>query len=167
MSFLDPHEDRVLEQILKTDNKQLEVEEESLRVLRRIEHDLHPHHLPASFRLTQENLTMPILGIVPGSTGTFTVTPLDPAGNPFDESTLPAGYAPVVTSSDPTNAPVVMTDEFDFSISVPAGFTPLAGSSFDLTIANPDGTGATEFTVPYDAATPPVLPASFGLTQNS
>lgn len=168
MSFLDPEEDRILQRILKIEEKQLEVEEESLDVLRRIEHDLHPHRLPASFRLTQENLTMPILGIIPGSTGTFTVTPLDTAGNPIDPSTLPADYELVVTSSDPTNAPVVMTDEFDFSISVPSAFAPAPGSSFELTIANPDGSGAVEFTIPYDAVPPPpTLPASFGLTQNS
>lgn len=162
----DREEDRTLKEILKTEKEQLEVEEESLGVLRRIEHELHPHHLPASFRLTQENSTMAILGIIPGSTGTFTVTPLDTAGNPIDPSTLPAGYAPLVTSSDPANAPVASTDAFDFAVSVAAGAT---GSGITLTISNPDGSGATAFTVPYDAAPPPppVLPASFGLTQNS
>jgi hypothetical protein len=167
--------DHLLKQLLRTEKQQLHVAEQELEVLRRIEHDLHPP-LPRSFRLTQENI-MAILGIIPGSTGTFTVTPLDAAGAPFT-GPLPAGYAPVWTSSDTVNAPVVLTpnpagvvDGLNASITVPAAFAPAPGTDFNLTIANPDGSGATVFPIPFDAVPPPppppLLPAAFGLTQNT
>jgi hypothetical protein len=109
---------------------------------------------------------MPVTGITPGATGTFTATPLDSSGNPIS---LPAGAAPPVwSSSDTTNAPVTPSaDGLSATVSVPA---TTAGGSFTLTVQSPDlpGTPIGSVVVPINAVTPPPpTVASFAINQTS
>ena len=90
---------------------------------------------------------MPITGIVAGATGVFKETPL-PQG-----ASIPAGTIPVWTSSDTTNAPVVPSaDGTTCSVTVPATATI---TTFNLTVANQDGSFATTVAVPVTPAPPP------------
>jgi hypothetical protein len=72
----------------------------------------------ASF-LIQQGDNMPINGVVPGSTGTFTATPIDGNGNVIS---LPAGAQPPRwTSSDNDNAPVTASaDGLSATVAVPS-----------------------------------------------
>src|SRR5258708_36111516 len=84
------------------------------------------------FLIQQGDVMTP--GITPGSTGTFSATPLGADGNPV---ALPAGSAaPVWSSSDTTNGPVVAAaDGLTATVAVPS---TTAGGSFTLTVSSPD-----------------------------
>lgn len=114
-----------------------------------------------SFRITQEP-TMAITGIIPGSTGTFTATPLNAAGQPLTVA-LPA--APVWTSSDPLAVVTAAADGLSASVAVDT--TAPQSGSFVLTVASADGTVSTPVTVPYDAVPVDNTLASFGINQTS
>jgi len=137
--------------------------EEILHVLREIRRELaHPHHIPATYQVTQEP-DMAITGIIPGSTGTFVATPLDSNGNPI---TAPLSVVPIWTSSDPL---AVLTPSADgLSVSAAVSTSAVQGGSFVLTIANPDGSASVATMVPYDNVTPPAnVAASFSVNQTS
>src|SRR6185312_9819939 len=139
----------------------LQIEQEQLEILRKIEHDLNPRTI-THFRINQEN-KMAIIGIIPGDTGTFTATPLNKEGATV---TLPSGTVPVWTSSDTTNAPVVAAaDGLSATITVPASYAPAPGTTFNLTVAMPDGTASTTVPVPFDAVAVDNTVASFGVNQ--
>lgn len=89
------------------------------------------------------------LGVPPGSTGYFSVTPIAPS---MGQATLPLPFVPLWTTSDPVNAPVVPDhDGLSATVTVVSGYVPSAGGQFTVTVSNPDGTGATALTVPYIA----------------
>lgn len=137
----------------------LQVEQADMGFLSQIALELQPHL--TSFRITQEP-TMAITGIIPGSTGTFTATPLNAAGQPLTVA-LPA--APVWTSSDPLAVVTAAADGLSASVAVDT--TAPQSGSFVLTVASADGTVSTPVTVPYDAVPVDNTLASFGINQTS
>lgn len=97
---------------------------------------------------------MPITGIVAGSTGVFQETPT-PQG-----AVIPAGTVPVWSTSDTANTTLTPSaDGTTVSVAVSAS----ASGSFDLTVANHDGSFATKVTVPI---LPPPPPAQTGFEIN-
>ena len=108
--------------------------------------------------MTQGSLT----GIAPGSTGTFSLTPVDKNGNP---SSLPSGVVPSWTSSDPTNAPLVVSDDgLSATCTVPDSAPAGTQITLSVTATLPDGT------TPNGSAQFPILTlevASFIITQTS
>lgn len=140
-------------------------EHQILRILRKIEHNLEPKQQPAKFSITQTGGSpgMAITGIIPGSTGTFAANPADANGNPI---TTPLTVVPVWTSSDPLAVVTPSADGLTSSVTVDT--TASQGGSFNLSVANPDGSALETVSVPYDAVTPPPnVPASFGISQTS
>jgi hypothetical protein len=125
------------------------------------------HLLSRQFGFTIQQVhggqAMSILGIVAGKTGVFTETPT-PAG-----SSIPAGTIPVWTSSDTVNAPVVPTaDGTGCSVTVPSSATI---TTFNLTVANQDGSFSTTVAVPVTPAVvpppPPIPQTGFDIEQTS
>ena len=141
--------------------EQLEVEQKTLQVLQRIEHDLNPN-VVNHFKVSQGD-SMAILGIIPGSTGVFVAVPLNTAGNPVDVTTITA--PPVWKSSDPLAVVTENADGLGASVSVDASAS-VAGS-FVLTVTQADGSAATPVTIPYDAKPVDNVVASFGVSQTS
>lgn len=134
---------------------------ETHRDVERIERALrHQRVTVVQFCIIQEN-TMAILGIIPGSTGVFTATPLNAEGQPVDPSTLTA--PPVWSSSDPLA--VVTANGLGASVAVDPS-APQNGS-FVLTVSQTDGSAATPVTVPYDAKPVDNVVTSFGVIQVS
>lgn len=119
-----------------------------------------PQPPPIGFRIHQldtRRLPMAILGIHPGSTGSFNFTDI-----PVN-AVVPAGVIPQWTSSDPTNAAV--TQSADGTTCVVAVPSSAAIQSFDLTVTAKlaDGTN------PSGTATVPVLiePTGFVINQTA
>lgn len=93
-------------------------------------------------QLQGENL-MPITGIVAGSSGVFQETPT-PQG-----ATIPAGSVPVWASSDSTVTLTPFADGTQVTAAVPAGSTI---TTFNLSVANQDGSFQTSVAVPVTQA---------------
>jgi hypothetical protein len=95
--------------------------------------------------------------LAPGSTLTIGIT-LKKSGSPVTE--LPSGYAPVVSSSDPTNAPVStvytpapsIPSALQAVVNAPAGYVPPSGASVTFTAKNSDGTATDTLVVPWEPA---------------
>ena len=101
---------------------------------------------------------MPITGIVAGSTGVFQETPT-PQG-----AVIPAGTVPVWSTSDTANTTLSPSpDGTQVSVAVAPGATI---TSFDLTVANQDGSFPTTVSVPVLAPPPPPPPAQTGFEIN-
>ena len=134
-----------------------------LHELKAIRRELEPrHHIPFAYRITQEN-SMPIKGIIPGSTGTFAANPLDASGNPITTS---LSVVPLWTSSDPLAVVTPSADGLNSSVAVDG--TAPQGGSFELSVSNPDGSAVNTVTVPYNTAPPPPnVPAAYGISQTS
>lgn len=105
---------------------------------------------------------MAITGIIPGSTGVFTATPLNAAGTAV---ALPLPTVPVWTSSDPLATVTTNSDGLGASILVDPS-APQTGS-FTLTVTMQDGSASTTVTVPYDQSPVDNVVASFGISQIS
>lgn len=94
----------------------------------------------------------PGAGIMPGQTGLIAAFPAGQFGFP---TTMPAGLAPIWTTSDPINCPLIAavndTNSSQMLVSVPSGFTPTIGQTCILTVSNPDGSGASSIVIPFTA----------------
>jgi hypothetical protein len=119
----------------------------------------------AEFKITQGD-NMPINGVAPGSTGTFTATPIDGNGNVIS---LPAGAQPPRwTSSDTDNAPVTASaDGLSATVAVPS---TTQGGSFTLNVDSPDlpndPSGSAQVPILFTPPPPPQV-ASFRIDQTA
>jgi hypothetical protein len=102
---------------------------EILKILRRERHEVVSgviEQIPGENQMAN--------GILPGATGTFVVSWFDGPNGTGNPGGLPAGILPVWTSSDPTNAPVVVSPSDPsgntVTVTVPTTATP---ETFTLT----------------------------------
>jgi hypothetical protein len=114
-------------------------------------------------------VTGTILGLVPGASDNFFVTPIDVNGN---ADQLPAGSpVPTITADDPAVTVATAADGLSAQVTAPAAATP--GGSFNLnwaaTYTKPDGTTASitaTANVPY-LAPPALLPVGGVISQGT
>lgn len=147
------HDNRTLEQIL-------EEEREILRDVEEIEHQLH-HPNITHFTSIKETTMTPLAA---GQTATFATTP------------IPSGTAPDPTkitwsSSDTTNAPVVVNPNDPSGLSAQVTFptTVTAGLTFILSInyQNSDGTFASQANTFTTVAAPPADVTGFNAIEQT
>lgn len=143
------HHDSEEDKILHTERQILREDDKILHELREIDHQLH-HPNVTGFTEIKEITTM--VPLAAGQTATFATTP------------LPAGTAPDPTkitwsSSDSTNAPVVVNPNDPSGLSANVAFpsTTPAGLAFILTInyINADGNAASQANSFTTVAAPP------------
>jgi len=94
----------------------------------------------------------PGAGILPGQTGLIAAFPAGQFGFP---TTMPANFAPVWSTSDPVNCPLIApandANSSQMLVSVPLSLVPTAGQTCVLTVTSPDGTGASHIVIPFTA----------------
>jgi hypothetical protein len=108
--------------------------------------------LTAAVQRLSQPVPSPGAGILPGQTALFAAFPAGQFGLP---TTMPASFTPVWTTSDPINCPLANpyqdANSSQVNVTVPAAFVPAAGQFCILTVASPDGTGASSIVVPFTA----------------
>lgn len=97
---------------------------------------------------------MAIKGILAGQTGTFVASWFDGPNGTGAPGALPSGVVPVWTSSDPTNAPVVVASSDPTgntaTVTVPTGGPSSGSFTLTATATLADGTTpSASATVPY------------------
>lgn len=141
----DGNEMSELEEI-RLQRRTLEVEEQILQVLHRIERRL-PRLNISGFKSKQEN---PVTPFNPGNTIVITFTPVPAGAEPA------SGDVPTITSSDPVNAPVTAdATGLIATVEFPATAVPNTPFVISINYTNPDGTVATPGTFSGEIVAPP------------